>query len=388
MCERGRGACVAVVGVTVLACAHGRPADYVTPVVAPAGAVVATLLLIGDAGAADRDFEPVLHALGRAIEDAAVPTLTVFLGDNVYPKGLPPVWDPGRDEGERRLSDQINAVVEAGGSAIFIPGNHDWARGKLDGWDAVLRAEDFIYQEGAPHTIQLPEAGCPGPVVFDLDPFSLVVLDTQWWLHDAPRPYATDGECGVALERLVLDSLRAILRDLEGRDVIVVAHHPLASGGKHGGHFGWQDHLFPLTEAVPWLFLPLPLIGSAYPIARQLGTSSQDLTSSEYRYLRDKLLDAFSEHPPLVFAGGHDHNLQVLEGPTVPYHIVSGSGIFGHGSLAHWTDSTLYASDAAGFMRLDATIDGGIRLGVLEVDESGVATEAYAAWLRRPTPHP
>src|SRR5436309_11924013 len=30
----------------------------------------------------------------------------------------------------------------------------------------------------------------------------------------------------------------------------------------HGGHFGWQDHIFPLRNIKPWLWIPLPLIGS------------------------------------------------------------------------------------------------------------------------------
>jgi hypothetical protein len=39
--------------------------------------------------------------------------------------------------------------------------------------------------------------------------------------------------------------------------------------------------------------VPLPLIGSIYPIARGAGTSAQDTTSAEYRKMRDALPNAF-----------------------------------------------------------------------------------------------
>ena len=34
----------------------------------------------------------------------------------------------------------------------------------------------------------------------------------------------------------------------------------------HGGRLPLKDHLFPLTNVVPGLYLPLPLVGSAYPL--------------------------------------------------------------------------------------------------------------------------
>ena len=84
---------------------------------------------------------------------------------------------------------------------------------------------------------------------------------------------------------------------------------------------------------------------------------------------------------PLVWASGHDHNLQVLAGRTARHRLVSGAGIYGHGSRVVRLSATRFASAAAGYMRLDVLLDGRVRLAVFEVDGEGHAREAYTRWL-------
>ncbi len=361
------------------ACAHGPPANLIIQPVAGATDVVATVFLIGDAGEPAPDSEPVLRALAESIREAPGRVTTVFLGDNVYPAGLPGPGHPDRAEAERRLGAQVDAATVADAHVIFVPGNHDWAKGGADGWEAVRRSGAFIAARVPERARQLPDGGCPGPALADAGPLRVLALDTQWWLHGGTKPDSTS-DCAAGTVADVMAAIGAALA-ADSRPTIVVAHHPIASGGKHGGHFGIKQHLFPLTELVPWLWLPLPVLGSLYPLSRQAGITSQDLTSASYRTLRDSLMSAFAPHPPLVYAAGHDHNLQVLRGSIVPHVLVSGTGHYPGGSLVHWTDSTAFASRRAGFMRLDATAAGHVRLGVVEVDGAGRVREAFASWL-------
>src|SRR5207244_13343176 len=140
----------------------------------------------------------------------------------------------------------------------------------------------------------------------------IVVLDSQWWLQGGPKAQDPVSSCPTVSEGEVRDSLHAALATAGGRVTVVVAHHPLSSGGPHGGHFGWQDHIFPLRDLKSWLWVPLPLIGSVYPLAREGGISSQDAPSAAYRRMRAALDSAFAGAPPLVYAAGHDHALQVI----------------------------------------------------------------------------
>jgi len=339
--------------------------------------------LVGDAGApaAPPDSEPVLVALRTAA--TGVPhSVIVFLGDNVYPRGMPDSGDAGRAEAERRLSAQLAVLHATGARGLFVPGNHDWDREGPGGWDAVRREERFIAASGGAGVALLPRDGCPGPTVVDVGAVvRLVALDTEWWLHGAAKPQHPASVCPADSEGEVIDSLRAALATAGARAVVVVAHHPLLSGGPHGGHFGWQDHVFPLRELKSWLWLPLPLIGSAYPIARKNGISSQDASSAAYRRMRAALDSAFAGNAPLIYAAGHDHTLQVIGGTSARYELVSGAGIFGHHDRVTAIDGTRFAQSASGFMRVDVLRDGRARLGVMVVDRRGAAAEAFALWL-------
>jgi hypothetical protein len=377
----GRRCAMAVVA-WLLGCGTGSPVLVTEPAPEPGlEDVEVALYLIGDAGAPEPD-DQVLAALEADIGRHPERSTVVFLGDNIYPKGLPDSAAPNRAESERRLQEQIDAVLDAGGRAVFVPGNHDWVRGGAEGWNAIRRQQAYIEAQGTPDVVLLPRGGCPGPDVVDLGArLRVVLVDTQWWLHKHAKPEPPTSTCGADSYGEVTDSLRAVIRSAGDRYVAVMAHHPLASGGKHGGHFSILEHIFPLRELKSWLWLPLPIIGSAYPVARMSGISSQDIPSGAYQEMRDSLHAAFAEGPPLIYAGGHEHNLQVLDGEVVEHMLVSGGGYYDHRDRAVYLEQTRFASPAGGFMRVDVLRDGRARLAVFTVDEEAHATEAFTMWL-------
>ena len=375
-----RGALLAL-AVFAVACAPSRTQ-------APPGAAAApdeietTLFLIGDAGEPLRRGDPVLAALRRAVADRGDRAVVAFLGDNIYSRGMPPEGAPDRRDAERRIDAQLAVVVGTGARGIFVPGNHDWARG-LRGWDAIRRQGAYVAARGDPRVAMVPSEGCPGPVVEDAGSrLRLVIMDTQWWLHDGPKPRDPTSSCPADSEQEVSDALRAATTSAGDRSVIVLAHHPLATGGSHGGHFTWRQHLFPLREFSRRLWIPLPGIGSAYPISRQRGISSQDLSSLENRRMRVVLEDALMARRPLIYAAGHEHNLQVLRGVGAEWHLVSGAGSYNHAGPVAWRDSTVFAVSASGYMRLDVLRDGRARLGVMTVGIDSIATERFSMWLK------
>ena len=351
----------------------------ISPAFRPAPvAIETTLLLIGDAGApTDRD--PVLAALEREIDRDAASTTVVFLGDNIYPDGMPDSAAPSRKDMERRLDQQVRAADQAS-RVYFVPGNHDWASQGDDGWDAILRQGRYLAENGEARL--LPEDGCPGPAVVDLGSrVRLILLDTQWWLHDGPRP-GPDSSCNAATLTEVSDAIKSAIQSASDRHVIVAGHHPLESSGPHGGRFGWLDHLFPLRAVAKWAWIPLPVIGSAYPIARMSGAFRQDLSSSRYAELRAALQAAFAGVSPLVYVAGHEHALEVHRGPGAQYTLVSGTGSSGEARALHPQKGTVFAASADGFMRLDAYRDGRVQLTVVTLDESGDSRDAWVQWLR------
>jgi len=324
----------------------------------------------------------VLEALSRDIREGTGSPVVVFLGDNIYPRGLPPETEPARAEAERRIQAQLAAVRGAGAKSYFVLGNHDWARHGPDGWNAALRQDRYIDSVGRGYAALEPSGGCPGPTIVDLGArVRLLLLDTQWWLHPGPKPVDPASSCPADSESEIVDSLRSGIQNAGSRLVLVAAHHPLSSGGVHGGYFSWKDHIFPLRLVVPWLWLPLPFIGSLYPAARQYGVSPQDMGSRAYHRLITALRRAFAGRPPDLYAAGHEHNLQVISGGPARLQLVSGGGIYNHNDRAVPIRGTLFASDASGFARLDVPSTGRARLAVVEVTAAGEGNEVFSTWV-------
>ena len=351
------------------------------PALAPE-TVVTSVYLIGDAGDPDSTGEPVLDALRQDIGSHGSEPVVVFLGDNAYPRGLPAPGRPGRRAAEFNLAAQARVITSTGSRGFFVPGNHDWAKHGDDGWDAIRRQARFIDSVAAGAASLEPRDGCPGPVVVDIGPrLRLILLDTQWWLHPGPRPEHPNSSCASDSDKEITDSLRSALTSSSGRMVVVAQHHPLMSGGVHGGYFGLVDHIFPLRAIKSSLWIPLPLLGSLYPTARAEGISSQDLGSRAYRHMIRSLGAAFRAAPPSLNAAGHEHNLQVIEGGPARLHLVSGTGIYDHSGPAVAIRGTLFARRASGFARLDIPRAGRARLAVITVDQTGRGQEVFSTWV-------
>jgi hypothetical protein len=384
---------LALLALGLAACGGAlEPATAPAPV-APLDSIEVALFLLGDAGSSAYDGEPVLAELARQSDSLRpVKQYVVFLGDNVYPRGVPPVGHPRRDDAEKKIAAQVLAIRKGSAQGFLIPGNHDWDRQGRDGWNSVRRQDSLVRQFGGEDVRLLPGGGCPGPAVVDVGAhLRLIALDSEWWVHNDVKPYGPTSPCPTKTEAEVTDSLAGAIRDRGERHAVVLTHHPLRSGGEHGGAFTLGDHIFPLRNVESWLWVPLPLIGSLYPFARTMGISNQDISGKRYGAMRRALEAVFAKHPPLAIASGHDHDLQVIRGgrPEVTnagYQLVSGAGILGHSSIVRKVDGSLFEREAAGFMRLDVTRDGRVRLSVTTVVEAGTrkegeSAEVFSIWL-------
>ncbi len=347
----------------------GRPAYGIGTVSAPVpdDSLDVTLVLIGDAGQPHLPVEPVLVALERELARDPDRTFVAFLGDNLYPVGLQDTTTTDGQIGLTILRAQMEPLLRTGTRGVFVPGNHDWAAGGVTGWNDVVRQGRFLNSTGGALVRMEPRFGCPGPVVLDLGTvLRLIVIDTQWWLHQGPKPGPE--ECTPGTEQAVQDSIAAAIGTAGMRRTVVVAHHPVVSGGQHGGYFDWPAYLFP--------FHPWARIAGAF--------AAQDVTGREYRHMTARLRAAFSLTPPDVFAAGHEHSLQVFRREPARYLVVSGGGIYGHTTRTRAITGVRYIRQASGYQRIHFLPDGRARLSVMVVDAEGNATEDFSEWLDLP----
>lgn len=346
--------------------------------------VLWSVFLIGDAGDPTLEKqEPVLRGLERDASRNPGKSIILFLGDNIYPDGLPEETASHRPRAERNLQEQLDVVHRSQARGIFIPGNHDWDKWNPGGWASIRRQEAMVVAQGNPRLQFFPRGGSPGPHIVDIgEDLRLIILDTQWWLHKYDKPTYPDAQTVAETEKKFLDSLLVALQG-GTRKILVAAHHPLESHGPHGGFFDWKSHIFPLTEIEPWFWVPLPVLGSALPIARLLGISRQDFSNFHNEKMRGEIESVMRALPPLAYVSGHEHSLQVLHKYPPTYYLVSGNGSESHDSPLTYGANTLFASTRVGYMRIDILENGDARLAVLRPLDGGERVEeVFSSWLR------
>ena len=292
-----------------------------------------------------------------------------FLGDNIYPNGLPSTTDSGYVKAQERLDAQLSIMDQSKAFGIFIPGNHDWASGGKEGLQFIRRQAEYINDVLPEDQNFFPSNGCPGPEKLDLVPLRIIFLDTHWWLHKWEKGTSS---CSFQTKEESLAGLLEFLQTAGKRRVLVVGHHPLNSHGPHGGFFDWIDHIFPLVRLDDRLWIPFPVLGSVAQFVRWfMVRSDQDLVGPLNKEMVFDLKKVFSRSPPFIYASGHDHNLQVLSGtPLVDYFLISGLGSSQKAtSVGHGAD-TIFAHLHPGFMALDFWEDDKVLLQVVEPDKA------------------
>jgi hypothetical protein len=324
----------------------------------PADSVESVVYWIGDAGAAEWSKSPIMHRLATDVEqwslklrrDSSV--AVVYLGDNVYPGGL---REPGRPEfwiDSTHLEAQVYVLRPAGARqyksyGVFIPGNHDWGhKFGAEGEQRLRNMEAFLTRRrtrGINVTL-LPTAGTPGPAILDVGRhIRIIIIDTAWWLLAPNAPE----------KQQLMDRLFEAMLNPQGREIILAAHHPYKSASSHGG-------VQPFWEA----------LGIKWLLTRS-GAALQDLNSLPYRDLLDRFKAIFERTgPPLMFAGGHDHVLQVIQATEKldpRWMIVSGAG--SKLSQVGHIDGMVYRGREPGYMRMVVKKNGSMELIVVSGPE-------------------
>ncbi len=271
-----------------------------------------TVLLVGDVGkkglAAN---EPTLNLIQQELSSLDEHSSIVFLGNNIVPHGMPAKDHPRRAQAEEMIDAQLDIVKNFAGKTYFIAGNKDWNDAKAGGREAVLRQEEYIEQVLEDKDAFQPGEACGDPGVVELEKdLTLVCLDSQWFLQDWSKETDMNKGCKVDTRYELRDKLAEIFDEYDDGDFIIAFHHPLMSGGPHGGYASFSDHVFPLTALNPGLFIPLPGIGSIYPALKNAGAFPQDIPHADYQKFIDLVSDLTFDIGHAVFASGHEHLLQ------------------------------------------------------------------------------
>lgn len=342
--------------------------------------VVFEVILVGDSGNIKRSQPDELLELLKNHLPSNKQSSVIFLGDNVYPQGLPDEGHRLRKDAEAVLNKHHEALQDYEGKVIFISGNHDWNKGKSDGIEYVLRQEKYINKLFDHKSYFVPENGCPGPTEININEHLVIIaINTQWWVQKGFRPIGKNNGCDVESEADFFEKLDATLAKNAGKRILVIGHYPLYSYSLHGGKYKFKHHLFPFTIYKKKAFLPLPVFGSLLPLYRKYFGAREDLSHPRFKILRRRLKDIFRKYPGLIYAAGHEHNLQYIEKYN-NHFIVSGAA-----SKANYVidgKHSKFGISGKGFFKLKFYANNKVKTEALITDKDNPMGElVYQSWI-------
>lgn len=298
--------------------------------------------LIGDAGNSPIGTKTqALQDFEIALKQASKNSTAIFLGDNIYPHGMPDKNHKQREFAEHQLNVQIEVVKDFKGQVYFIPGNHDWYSNGLKGLE---RQEDYI-KKALGKDVFLPENGCAIEKESISDEIELIIIDSKWYLSNWDKHPLMNDDCEIKTREGFFDEYESRIKKARGKTTVVAMHHPMYTNGPHDGNYSFADHL-----------KPIPVLGTLKNILRSTtGISPEDLQNKRYNEFRKRIIALSQFNDKVIFVSGHEHNLQYIVEDNL-HQIISGSG-----SKLNPTknkDGGVFSYGANGYAKLDVYTDG------------------------------
>lgn len=348
-------------------CANYRPhyhtsvRDWPRQDTPPKDSIAHRIFLLGDLGSGDPgDSLAVLDVLASHLHEAPARSSLVLLGDLVAVR--PKVPDTLRLYPLQRMLAKIR---DFRGRLLVVHGERDWAMGGIAGLDSL---QALIRTQLPDCQITFTEPGCGDLVEVALRPdLSVVLLDSPWWLADWTDHPRINSGCEAKSRKALSLQLEELLKKRKSQNLLIAMHHPLHSGGPYGGSFPLKKHLFPLTDLQDNLWIPLPLLGSLYPLYRSTIGGTQDLAHYRYKELAQTILPLARASGPFVFAAAHEHGLQYFHAEQ--QHFI-GSGSATRASPLHRDRGARFTYGRQGFAELQFLQDGSVWL-FFRVPEAG-----------------
>lgn len=276
------------------------------------------LFLVGDAGNADDpQAQQTLNFVKTKLDSASANSMLIFLGDNIYPLGMPAEDHKDYSLAKLKLENQLKITKNFKGKTLFIPGNHDWYHG-LDGLKAQEKfVENFMQKKDA----FLPNNGCPIESLDLSDNIKMIAIDSEWYLINWDQFAGINKKCTIKSREDFWTELEGQIKKNQDKTIVIAQHHPIISSGTHAGFTSLKGNLFPFRSK-----FPLPGITSLLNVLRSSsGISIEDINNSHYREFANRMINLTQNNENIIIVSGHDHNLQYHEQDEIR-QIVSGAG--------------------------------------------------------------
>ncbi len=336
-----------------------------------------TVYLIGDAGLSPKnELNDALKLFKNKLNSADPNSTAIFLGDNIYPAGLPNEKDAGESyqKAKNHLDAQLATLENFKGRPLFIPGNHDWYNNGLEG---LRRQEKYINEKIGQKKSFLPRKGCPLTQLKVNDQLTIIVIDTEWYLVNWDKHPTINDNCEIKSRAKFWEELEGLIKKNSDKTTLIAMHHPMSSYGPHGGQFSFKQNIYPSGGKIP-----LPFLGSFINVLRKTsGATPEDMQNKRYVELKNRLVTLAQYSDKVIFTSGHEHTLQYIKENNTP-QIVSGAGA--KNGVVRLLNGSQFATGQKGYAALEIYTDGSSQVRYLGLGDSGAEELLFATQVLPP----
>ncbi len=323
------------------------------------GELLHEIVVVGDAGNANEpQGQQLLQTVQGYLQENNNDKTLLFIGDNIYPLGMPKVGDKDRLLAEEKLNAQIKLADFVNGKTIFLAGNHDWYHG-LDG---LLEQKEYVERKLGKKSF-LPKKLDAIDALEVNEKLTIITIDSEWFIQNWDKHPNINEESAIKNREDFFEEFRSLINKNQNKVTVVAIHHPMITNGSHGGYFSARNHLFPYKN------IPLPILGSIGNYLRKTaGASPADMQHTYYRTMVERLKTLTKNQEQVVFVSGHEHNLQYIEHDGIK-QLISGAG-----SKTEETRSvqpTSYTIGSLGFATLKVYNDNNVDLFIHKMTDTG-----------------
>jgi len=248
-----------------------------------------TLFLLGDAGNPQCAKPLNSHFYTNLLEHESK-SAVLFLGDNVYPNGIPYKSGKKKKMAQAKLEIHLNGLLDYSQRTYFLGGNHDYHK-IFKSPKRILAQQQLIssFNQKSKGEITYRPVDQGGDMIelIELDPrIGLIAMDSEWAIKKINKQKK--------IQKLFREPLLNALKQSEKYEyLIIAAHHPMYTVGDHG-----HEKLF---------------------------VASQDLHRKKYRKFINEIVPNLPSGVKVIYAAGHDHSIQYIKLDEFA-QIISGSG--------------------------------------------------------------
>lgn len=338
-----------------------------------------TFYLIGDAGKSPiGGLNSTLELFRSKLEKASENSTALFLGDNIYPAGLPDESEDaeGYKKAKNHIDAQLTTLKDFRGNPLFIAGNHDWYS---DGLKGLERQEKYIQKALDSKSVFQPKNGCPIEKIEVTENVIVIAIDTEWYLVDWDKHPTINDDCEIKDRGRFFEEYESLIKKNLDKTIIVALHHPMFTYGSHGGHYSFKQHLFPTGGKIP-----LPVLGSLANLLRKTtGVSIEDQQNKMYNRLKKRIVTLSQFSNKVIFVSGHEHSLQYIEEEGIP-QIVSGSGA--KKGATKLLNGSKFSTGRMGYAVLNVYSDGSSKVEYYGPRENGSEEFLFSSPVLSPDP--